>query len=117
MSLLDTRRKKGEQPQQSLNKSFGGTTDIQLSKEDATRRTTSLEPGATGEVAYVEFTPNKKPRSWWWLKNESDTLASGTYSMTAFLTVDQEQSEWKGTLKSGALGVEIVIPKKDTGQK
>ncbi len=117
LALLDTRRKKGEQPQNTLNESFGGKTDIKLSEGDAKRMTTVLAPGATGEVVYVAFAPNKKPRSWWWLKNEADTLASGAYSVTAFFTVDQEQSEWKGTLKSGGLEVEIVLPKEDDSQR
>jgi hypothetical protein len=116
LALMDTRRKKGEQPQHSLNKSFGGKTEIHLSEEDAHRMMTVLAPGATGRVVRVNFTPNKKPRSWWWLKNESDTLASGTYHVAAFFTVDQELSDWKGTLKSGALEVEIA-PKEDAGQR
>jgi hypothetical protein len=117
LALLDKRRKKGQQPQSTLNDSFGGKADIELSEEDAKRMTTVLAPSATGRVVRVQFAPNKTPRSWWWLKNESDTLASGTYSVTAFLTVDQEQSDWKGTLKSGALEVQIVLPKEDGGQR
>ena len=107
LSLLDTRRKKGERPQKTLNSSFGGKTDIKLSEEDARRMTTVLEPGQTGSVVRVRFTPDKKPRSWWWLADESDTLPPGTYRVTAFFTADLEASEWKGTVESGSLELEV----------
>lgn len=112
LALLDTRRKKGDQPQETLNGSFGGKTDIRLSEADANRMTTVLEPGATGQVVRVDFTPEKKPRSWWWPEDESARLAPGSYQVAAFLNVDQEQSPWKGVVKSGAL--EVRIPAKGT---
>jgi hypothetical protein len=112
LSLLDKRRTKDEQPQQTLNKSFGGKAVIQLSPEDAKQRTTVLAPGTTGPVADVEFAPWQQPRSWWWLKKEADTMTPGTYQVTAVLNVDHELSEWKGTLRSGSLQVEVRSPKK-----
>lgn len=107
LSLLDKRRRKGEQPQQTLNDSFGGKTDIQLSAEDAKRMTTVLPPGKTGPVTWIDFTPWKKPRSWWWFKEDADTLTPDAYQLTAVLTVDHELSEWKGSITSGSLEVDI----------
>lgn len=107
LTLLDKRRPKGQQPQKTLNDSFGGKTDIQLSEEDAKRMTTVLAPGETGRVANIYFAPSERPRSWWGLKSEADIVKPGTYQVSALLTVDLEQSEWKGTVKSGSLQVEI----------
>ena len=107
LSLLDKRRSDKEQPQETLNKSFGGKTDIQLKPEDAKRMTTVLAPGESGPMAQVSFTPGKKPRSWWYLKDDSATVPVGVYHITAVLKVDHELSEWKGVVKSGALEVEF----------
>ncbi len=117
LALLDKRRENVEPPQQTLNKSLGGKTDIELTKEDADRMTTVLEPGETGRVVQVHFAPNKKPRSWWWLENDSVSLISGTYHVTGFFAVDHQFSDWKGTIKSESLEVEIALPNQDTEHK
>lgn len=110
LSLLDKRRPKGQQPQETLNASFGGTADIQLSEEDAKRMTTVLAPGETGPATNIHFEPWKKPRSWWWFKRDTDTVTAGTYRVTATFKVDQELSEWNGEVTSQALEVEIGQP-------
>ncbi len=58
LSLLDKRRPKSEQPQQTLNGSYG-KTDIQLNPDDAKRMTTVLASGET-RVAHVAFTLHKR---------------------------------------------------------
>ena len=110
LSLLDKRQSKDTRPQETLNDSLGGKTDIQLSEEDAKRMTTVLAPGETGRVTDIYFEPWKKPRSWWWLKRDTDTVTAGTYRVTATFKVDQELSAWKGEVTSPALEVEIGQP-------
>jgi hypothetical protein len=107
LTLLDKRRPKGQQPQETLDKSFGGKTDIQLSEEDAKRMTTVLAPGETGTVAEINFAPWEKPRSWWWFKNDTDTVTAGAYQVTAVLRVDHKLSDWKGEIRSGCIEVHI----------
>ena len=107
LSLLDERRPIEEQPQETLNISLGGKTDVKLSAEDAQRMTTVLAPGETGRVAHIHCDLGNKSRSWWRLKEGSDAVAQGTYRLTAVLNVDHELSEWKGMLKSGCVEVEI----------
>lgn len=65
LNLLDKRRPKSEQPQQTLNGSYG-KTDIQLNPDDAKRMTTVLSPGET-RVAHVAFTlrENESDRGNW----------------------------------------------------
>jgi hypothetical protein len=105
LSLLDKRRPKSEQPQQTLNDSFG-KTDIQLNPDDARRMTTVIAPGET-RVTEIAFTLRENKSSWWQLER-SAFVPTGTYEMTAVLKVDQELSEWKGELTSGR--VEINLP-------
>ena len=107
LSLLDKRRSKSEQPQQTLNDSFGHT-DIQLSSDDAKRMTTVLAPGEI-RLEQIEFSTSKSTFSWWQLEKPA-TVPAGTYAVTAVLNVDQEMSEWKGELRSSQLTV--GIPKK-----
>jgi hypothetical protein len=107
LSLLDERRPIGEQPQETLNRNCGGKTDVKLSVENAQRMATVLSPGDTGRVAHIHFTPGNKPRSSWRLKGGSDTVAPGTYRLTAVLHIDHELSEWRGMVRSGCLEVEI----------
>lgn len=107
LTLLDKRRPKGQQPQETLDKSFGGKADTQLSEEDAKRMTTVLAPGETGPVADINFAPWEKPRSWWWFKNDTDTVTAGAYQVTAILRVDHKLSDWKGEIRSGSIEVSI----------
>jgi hypothetical protein len=102
LSLLDKRRSKSEQPQQTLNGSYG-KTDIQLNPDDAKRMTTVLAPGET-RVAHVAFTLRKN-ESYSWQLEKSESVPPGTYEVTAVLKVDQELSEWKGELTSGPIQV------------
>jgi hypothetical protein len=103
LSLLDKRRPKSEQPQQTLNRSCG-KTDIQLTPDDARRMSTVLAPGET-RISHVQFTPNDTA-SWWQLE-KSAVLPAGIYEVTAVLTVEQELSEWQGELTSAPLEVKI----------
>ena len=105
LSLLDKRRSKSEQPQQTLNDSFG-KTDIQLNPDDARRMTTVLAPGET-RVTQIAATLRENKSSWWQLER-STFVPTGTYEVTAVLNVDQELSEWTGELKSGP--VEFNVP-------
>ena len=105
LSLLDKRRSKSEQPQQTLNGSFGNT-DIQLNPDDARRMTTVLAPGET-RVTEIAFNLRENNSSWWQLERAT-LVPTGTYKMTAVLKVDQELSEWKGELTSGR--VEVRFP-------
>ncbi|MCH5372359.1 MAG: hypothetical protein JJ992_00155 [Planctomycetes bacterium] len=105
LSLLDNRRPKSEQPQQTLNDSFG-RTDIQLDPNTARRMTTVIAPGET-RVTAIAFNLHEKKFSSWQLEG-SASVPTGTYEMTAVLKVDQELSEWKGELSSGR--VEIILP-------
>ena len=105
LSLLDNRRPKSEQPQQTLNDSFG-RTDIQLNPDTARRMTTALAPGETC-VTKIAFTLHEKESSRWQLEG-STFVPKGTYDIFAVLKVDQELSEWKGELTSGQ--VEINLP-------
>ena len=107
LSLLDKRRAKSEQPQQTLNDSCGGKTDIQLSAEDAQNMTTVLAPGKTARAEPVAFVPGKDSGCWWQLEKKPNIVPAGKYRVTAVLVVDQELSEWKGELTSGTLEAEI----------
>jgi len=104
LSLLDKRRPKSEQPQQTLNGSFG-KTDIQLNPDDARRMTTVLAPGET-RVTQIAFTLRENKSSWWQLER-STLVRTGTYEVTAILKVDQELSEWKGELTSGPVEINL----------
>jgi acetyl esterase len=103
LCLLDKRRPKSEQPQQTLNRSCD-KTDIQLTPDDAKRMSTVLAPGET-RISHVQFTPNDTASSWHLEK--SATLPTGIFEVTAVLTVGQELSEWKGELTSAPLEVKI----------
>ena len=107
LSLLDKRRPKSEQPQQTLNGSYG-KTDIQLNPDDAKRMTTVLASGET-RVAHVAFTLRKN-ESYSWQLEKSKSVPPGTYEVTAVLKVDQELSEWKGELTSGP--IEVTFPQR-----
>jgi hypothetical protein len=106
LSLLDKRRPKSEQPQQTLNGSYG-KTDIQLNPDDAKRMTTVLAPGETC-VVHVAFTLREN-ESYSWQLEKSKSVPPGTFEVTAFLKVDQEMSEWKGELTSGP--IEVTFPR------
>ena len=108
LTLLDKRRSKSEQPQQTLNDSYG-KTDIQLSPDNAMQMTTVLAPGET-RVTEIAFTLHENESSSWRLERpmpRPKSLPTGPYEMTAILKVDQELSEWKGELTSGPLKVEV----------
>lgn len=107
LSLLDKRRSKAEQPQQTLNNSFG-KTDVQLSAEDANRMTTVLRPGET-RATDVVFALGSSDSTAWQLQGATSPPA-GAYEVTAILKVDQEFSEWKGELTSGPLVLELPPP-------
>lgn len=108
LSLLDKRRPKSEQPQQTLDQSFG-KTDVQLTPETAKRMSSSLTPGES-RIVTVGFTPNAVGSEWG--PEKPGTLQPGTYDVTAVFTVDQEFSDWKGELRSAALQVSIPPPEK-----
>lgn len=105
--LLDKRRPKSEEAQDTLKRT-SGKTDIQLTPENAKRVSIVLAPGDT-RVTRIQFTPGKNKKSAWKLE-EPAALPAGTYRMTAVLTVDHELSEWKGELKSSPLSFEIPKP-------
>jgi hypothetical protein len=102
---LDKRRPKSEQPQQTLNGSFG-KMDIQLNPEDAKRMTTVLVPGEI-RVTPIAFTLSDSNSTSWRFEG-STSVPAGTYVMTAVLQVDQELSDWKGELTSGPVEVSIL---------
>ena len=106
LSLLDKRRAKSEQPQQTLNGSFG-KTDVQLNPDDAKRMTTVLAPGEI-RTSHVGFTLGENQSSWQ-LKG-STFMPRGRYEMTAVLKVDQELSDWKGELTSEPVEINLRQP-------
>jgi hypothetical protein len=112
LSLLDNRRPKSEQPQQTLNDSFG-RTDIQLDPDTARRMTTVIAPGET-RVTKIAFDLHDRKASWWQLEG-STRVPTGTYEMKAVLKVDQELSEWKGELASGRVEIQLQHFKPDKG--
>ena len=112
LSLLDRRRPKSEQPQQTLNDSFG-RTNIQLAPDTARRMTTVIAPGET-RVTKIAFDLHEQKSSWWQVDG-STLVPTGTYEMTAVLKVDQELSEWKGELTSGRVEIQLQHFKPDKG--
>lgn len=107
LSLLDQRRLKSEQPQQTLNRSFGNA-DVQLSPADASRMTTVLLPGET-RATQIAFSLSQNNSTRWQL-DEATSAPPGTYEVTAVLTVAQELSKWKGELTSGPVEISVLQP-------
>jgi hypothetical protein len=106
LSLLDVRRKPGEQPQRTLNESFG-STDVQLSAEDARRMSKVIVPGKEWRRQVEMYLVQRPDRSSFWQLEKGKTLPAGAYAVRATLTASNPQSEWKGEIASGELTVEI----------
>jgi len=105
--LLDKRRSESESWQETLCKSKGGETDVQLSKKDAEAFSIVLAPGEDDFYSYVCIAPQKDRNSPWRLSDETKHLQSDNYQVTAVWLVDQKLSGWKGKLVSGPLKVDM----------
>lgn len=104
--LLDKRRPKSESWQETLCKSDGGETEVQLDNEDADDFSVVLA-ASESRWDYVTYTPGKDSKSVWRLTDESKSVQAGNYQVAAVLIIDQKRSDWKGKLTSGPLQVEI----------
>lgn len=105
--MLDKARPESDLSQDTLRKSGRELVNFQVDAEEAKRRQIEL---AAGEAAWPEAVNvglrngNNAP---WRLQEQSDRLPPGKYRITAVLVVDQQASDWKGTLTSGSLNIEI----------
>jgi hypothetical protein len=107
LSLKDEQRAKGEQPQQTLNKSFG-KTGFQISAENAKRLMVVLEPGdLRGGGVWFAVAPKGK---YFWEFDSVEALPPGAYEVSANLKIDQPQSEWKGELVTPSFEIEVPSP-------
>jgi hypothetical protein len=107
LSLEDEQRAEGEQPQQTLDKSFG-KTGFQISAENAKRLMIVLEPGdMRGDGVRFAVAPKGK---YFWEFDGVEALPPGAYEMSATLKIDQQQSEWKGELVTPSFEIEVPAP-------
>ncbi|MGB0595901.1 MAG: hypothetical protein ACPGLY_04260 [Rubripirellula sp.] len=105
--ILDVARPASDLSQDALRESGRELVNFQVDAEEGKRR--QIELGA-GEAAWPEAVNidlrngNNAP---WRLQEKSEHLPPGKYCITAVLVVDQQASDWKGTLTSGSLNIEI----------
>ena len=107
LRLLDKRRSESEPWQETLYKSSAGSENIQLDAEQGKLRQIKLAAGDAVWPERVVVSPGDESRTFWRLNQKPGTIVSGKYRVTAVLIVDQQASEWKGTLTSGPLAVEM----------
>ena len=107
LRLLDKRRPESEPGQETLCRSAPGAEDIQLDAEEGKDRQIELAAGDAVWPEWVKVGLRKDSKTPWRLTDKSSTIPVGKYRVTAVLIVDQQVSEWKGTLTSGALDVEL----------
>ncbi len=107
LRILDKARPESDLSQNTLRESGRELVNFQVDAEEGKRRQIKL---AAGEAAWPEAVNvalrdgNNAP---WRLQEKSDRLRPGKYRITAVLVVDQQASDWKGTLTSGSLNIEI----------
>ena len=109
LRLLDRRRPESESWQKTLCRSVPGSEDIQLDAEEGKDRQIELAAGDAVWPEWVKVRLGRASKAPWRLA-EISTVPVGKYHVTAVLTVDQQVSEWKGTLTSGALEVAFSVP-------
>jgi hypothetical protein len=107
LRLLDKRRPESESWQETLCRSAPGPEDIQLDANEGKDRQVELAAGDAVWPEWVKVSLGKESKTPWRLTERSNTVPVGKYRVTAVLTVDQQVSEWKGTLTSGSLDVEM----------
>lgn len=107
LRLLDKRRPESESWQETLCKSVPGAEDIQLDAEKGKDRQIEVAAGDAVWPEWVKVSLGKESKTPWRLTEKSSTVPVGKYRVTAVLIVDQQVSEWKGTLTSGVLDVEM----------
>jgi hypothetical protein len=111
LRLLDRLRPESESWQETLCRSVPGAEDIQLDAEKGKDRQIELAAGDAVWPEWVKVSLGKDSRKTpWQLTEKSSTVPVGKYRVTALLIVDQQVSEWKGTLTSGVLDVEMRSP-------
>ena len=107
LRLLDKRRPESESWQNTLCRSFPGAEDMQLDAEKGKDRQIELAAGDAAWPEWVKVSLGNESQTPWRLTEKPSTKPVGKYRVTAILIVDQQVSEWKGTLSSGALDVEM----------
>lgn len=105
--LLDKRRPESESWQETLCRSVPGAEDIQLDAEEGKDRQVELAAGDAVWPEWVKVSLGEESKTPWQLTEKSSAVPAGKYRVTAVLIVDQQVSEWKGTLTSGTLDVEM----------
>ena len=107
LSLRDTRREKGQQPQETLNRNLG-PVEIQLNAKDVALYQKTIKPGEDGWMETVTFGLGAgKPKSFWVLE-KGQSCKPGPYDLRAVFQTKCPQSPWQGTLTSAPLLVEVT---------
>jgi uncharacterized protein (TIGR03067 family) len=109
LRLLDKRRPESESWQETLCQSAPGAEDMQLDSEEGKDRQVELAAGDAVWPEWVKVSLGKESKTPWQLTEKSRTIPAGKYRVAAVLVVDQQVSEWKGALTSGALDVAFGV--------
>lgn len=107
LRILDRRRPDAESSQQTLRKDGPEATDLQLVLEEAQEYQIELEAGDSQWPEWIKLSLTPQTQTPWQLAKPPSSAPVGKYRVTAALIVDHPASQWKGTLTSGALEIEL----------